>query len=573
MNSPVAAFEAPRALRLPARGSLLWLAVAPLAALAVAMLAMHVLGVSGGDDPAHLYKLALLREGQSVIWDNYWYGGSYGALTYGIVYYWLAQFVPGVLLTVLAGGLLPLLFHLYLRDGWGVRARAPAWTLAAVMVVYLAWGQAPFLLAMCLTMGGLALLARGHPLLGALPCALGVFTNPLALVAGGIFLLAALVARPRERRGIVVFALAMIPVCAVRIALAAVFAAPSWEYHYMAELGGLTIVALIGIALARRCSSPERRGLQWVFVALLVVVLPAYLLPDSPIGSNAGRFFYVFGAPLVVAVAWPSRLSRLVPAAAVAAVLTFQLAFPVWMLANAQSFTATRSAFFATALDYAGRVYDPDYRFHVVTPEMHWESYYFPAAGFPITRGWYRQDDALHNQELYDRSLDTGAYSSWLRRMGVRYVFVPHAPLVADARREAAILDGSREFTVVYRGADWTVYRLRRSEPLVVPLASASASVLTMDHTSIRFTVTRPGPYLVKLTWSPYWQVARRPDDPAQRGRDGRRDASWEHEALPHGRALLHKDPYGFMVFAAPAAGVYALRFDLAATAEAELRQ
>ena len=534
---------------------------------------MHVFGITGGDDPAHLYKIALLRDGQSVIWDNYWYGGSYGALTYGIVYYWLAQFVPGALLTVVAGGLLPLFFHLYLRDGWGVRGRAPAWALAAVMVVYLAWGQGPFLLAMCLTLGGLALLARGRPLLGALPCALGVFTNPLALVVGGIFVLAALVGRPAARRGIAVFALAMIPVCVLRVALAAIFAAPSWEFHYIAELGGLTLVAFIGIALARRCSAPEGRALQWVFVALLVVVVPAYLLPDSPMGSNAGRFFYVFGAPLIVAVAWPSRLPRLVPAVAVVVVLAFQLAFPVWMLANAQSFTATRAAFFATAIDYAGRVYDPDYRFHVVTPQMHWESYYFPAAGFPITRGWYRQADALHNEELYDRSLDTGDYSSWLRRMGVRYVFLPHAPLVADARREAAILESSREFTVVYNGADWTVYRLRRSQPLVVPLANASASVLTMDHTSIRFAVSRPGPYLVKLTWSPYWQVTRRPDDPAQRGRASRRDGVWEDVTLPQGRALLHEDPYGFMVFTAPAAGVYALHFDPVGAAEAELRQ
>ena len=58
-----------------------------------------------------------------------------------------------------------------------------------------------------------------------------------------------------------------------------------------------------------------------------------------------------------------------------------------------------------------------------------------------------------------------------------------------------------------------------------------------------------------------------------RRGRDGRRDRSWEDDALPHGRALLHKDPYGLMVFTAPGAGVYALRFDLARTAEAELRQ
>ena len=37
----------------------------------------------------------LLRDGQSVFWDNYWYGGGYGALTYGFVYYWLAAVVPG----------------------------------------------------------------------------------------------------------------------------------------------------------------------------------------------------------------------------------------------------------------------------------------------------------------------------------------------------------------------------------------------------------------------------------------------------------------------------------------------
>ena len=113
----IVAQRAPRALRVPGPRSLLWLVVAPIAALALAALAMHLLGIAGGDDPAHLYKIALLRDGQSVIWDNYWYGGSDGTLTYGIAYYWLAQFVPGVLLTVVTGGLLPLLFHLYLRDG------------------------------------------------------------------------------------------------------------------------------------------------------------------------------------------------------------------------------------------------------------------------------------------------------------------------------------------------------------------------------------------------------------------------------------------------------------------------
>ncbi len=38
-------------------------------------------------------------------------------------------------------------------------------------------------------------------------------------------------------------------------------------------------------------------------------------------------------------------------------------------------------------------------------------------------------------------------------------------------------------------------------------------------------------------------------------------------------RDLVSKDPYGFIVFQAPAAGLYTLRFDAAGTAEAELLQ
>jgi len=573
VSTPALSAARPRLLRLPGKRSVVWLALAPVAAVALAGLVMHLAGISGGDDPAHFYKIALLRHGQSVLWDNFWYGGSYGSITYGVVYYWLAQFIPGFALTVLSGGLLPLFFYLYLRDAWGVPDPVGAWALAAVMVVYLAWGQSPFLLAMCLTMGGLVLLARRRPVLAALPCSLGVLTNPLALIAGGVFVLAALVARPEARRPTLVFALAMLPVCALRVALAAVFAAPSWEYHYTSELLGLATVAALGVLLARRNPEPQRRALQWVFVALLVIVVPAYLVPSTPIGSNAARFFYVFGAPLLLIVARPSRLGRAAPAAIVAAVFVFQLAFPVWMLAHAESFTATRAAFFAPALRFAARVYDPDYRFHVVTPEMHWESYYFPAAGFAITRGWYRQDDALHDAQLYNSSLSAAAYCDWLRRMGVRYVFLPHAPLVTTSRREAAILKGSNAFSVVFRDAQWTVYRLTRTAPLVVPQQPGAADMLTMDHTSATFSVSRPGQYLVKLTWSPYWTVARQPTDFAQRGRDAHVAGQLQLDGVPLSAATLRRGPDSFMLFQAPGPGLYLLRFDLASAAAAELKE
>ncbi len=572
MSSPVVALDRPRGLLPPPRGSAWWLAVTPAAALAAAGLLMWLLGVPGGDDPAHQYRITLLREGQSVIWDNFWYGGSYGAITYGVVYYWLAQWVPGPVIVALAGGSLPLLFHLHLRDVWAVASRASAWTLAGILVVYLAWGQSPFLLALCLTMAGIALLARGHPLLAAIPWAIAAFTNPLALVAGGVFVLGDLIAHRDARHGIALLALAMLPVVVARVALAAVFSAPSWEFHVPVELAGLLLFAVLGILLARGSSVVSRRPLQWVFIAFVLVILPAYLVPGMPLGSNAGRFFYVFGAPLLVAVAWPSRLPRWAPALAVAVVLAFQIAFPLWLLARVQHFPATRAAFFASALAVAERLYDPGYRYHVVTPERHWEAYYFPAAGYAITRGWYRQADALHNSELYDASLTGTAYAGWLRQMGVRYVFLPHAPLVSTARRESGILQRSRDFTVVYRDASWTVYRVVRSEPLVAPLSPlAGAGVFTLDHTTMRFGVTRPGIYRVKLTWSPYWLLSRRPDARRLRGRDGLRDRSWEADAAPAAPAVLRKTADGFMVFDAPSAGLYTLRFDAARAAKAEL--
>ena len=48
-----------------------------------------------------------------------------------------------------------------------------------------------------------------------------------------------------------------------------------------------------------------------------------------------------------------------------------------------------------------------------------------PEAGFPITRGWYRQDDFPENEILYSDDLNRGRTCSWLHERGVRYVLVP----------------------------------------------------------------------------------------------------------------------------------------------------
>ena len=538
-----------------------------MAALTAASLAMWLLGVPGGDDPAHLYKVALLRDGESALWDNLWYAGSYGAVTYGILFYWLARWVPLGVLVVLGAGLLPLLFHLYLRRCWEIAGRMPAWVLAGVLVAYLAMGQSPFLVALCLVMGGLVLLGSGRPVAAALLWSAAVFTNPLAIVAGGIFVLGDFAAHRDARRAILTFALALLPAVGARVVLGMLFPAPALEFRGLPTLARLLAFAALGFLLARASAVPQRRALQWVFVAFAVVVVATFLVAALPVGSNVSRFFAVFGVPLLVAVAWPTRLPRWVPAVLAVAALALQLQFPLWQLREAERSWATQPSFFAPALTLATRYYDPDHRLHVVVPEGHWEAYYFPVAGFPITRGWFRQDDALHDLALYDETMTGREYTRWLRQMGVRYIFVPHAPLVTTSLREETLLATSASFDVVSTDASWTVYRLRRSRPIVEPLSPrATAEVLWLDHTSVRFKVSRPGPYRVRLTESPYWVLLR--SDAVAPGSHRVSSKGAEEAAQPRldTTTTLRRDAHGMIVFEAPAGGVYTLTFDAGRT-------
>jgi hypothetical protein len=183
----------------------------------------------------------------------------------------------------------------------------------------------------------------------------------------------------------------------------------------------------------------------------------------------------------------------------------------------------------------AATYYDPNYRIHVVALRRHWEADFFPEAGYPITRGWYRQADAVHNSLFYT-PYDAAAYVAWLRHMGVHYIFLADAPLDPWSEREVRILKTSPEFEVVEQTGVWTVYRLRDAEPLAVGLSGGEAQVARMGHQGFSVAVNRPGTYLLKVTWSPYW-------------------------TLTEGSGVLRRSPDRLLLLEARGAGVYTLRF------------
>ncbi len=498
--------------------------MAPFVAVAAALAAMHLAGIAGVDSAAHVYRIDLLRQGQSLVWDDFWYSGSYGVLSYGIVFFEIARFTGAAAIVVVSAGSLPLSFHLYLRRAWHVQSMLPALALAVVLVIYLVNGQEPFLLAMALTMAGLALLASGHPLWGAVPVGIAVFTNPLALAIGGMFVLADTLARPAARRRVVLFAAALAPFL---LGWAGLQRALAGHTSYLAQPGQLlkwTAVSCVGVALAgwsarrgtergdqrRQGNAPDHDGamdrrhdtlaLQLLFAGAGVLCVAGLAFPS--LGNNATRLYSVFGLSLFLLLP-RKRLPWAATAAVLAAVAAMQLATPLTFFAVGGETLQSSPSYFAPALAVAAREYDPAYRFHVVALAKHGEAQAFPLAGYAITRGWFRQADWQHDALLYDHP-DAARYVAWLRDLGVNDVFVPRGALDATSAQEPGLIAASGALQKIYDTGRWTVYRLRDPRPLIVPVGAA---VTATGHDKVVISVRTPGRYVVKVTWSPYWRV------------------------------------------------------------------
>ncbi len=489
------------------RFGLVWIIVLPVVGITALLLVMQATGIVGWDAAAHLYKIALVRDHQSLFWDNAWYGGAYPIISYGVVFYYLAQYVSYTVLVGLSTGLMPLFFYLYCRRVYRVQSYLPSVALAVVLACYLANGQDPFLFAMSFVMLGLVLAAYDRPGLATVPLAIALFANPLAVVVGVIFVSADFAARPERRHVLARLALYVAPLVVAKAVLMVLFAEASYYMYTAPQVLLFAGFGLAGFALTRVSRDPERRAKEILFLTFTAFALVTGLLPGNPLGANVGRIFYVFGVPLLLSVR-DVYLPKFLVVPVIVGFAVGQVVTPVQHYVHVADLPSTKAAFFAPALRFAAAHYDPGYRFHVVALDTHWEAYYFSIDGYLITRGWYRQEDALHNAIFATNAFTAPQYAAWLRSMGVKYVFLPKAPLDLSGPREAGILATAPQFTVVYNGPQWVVYRLAHPQPIAVPLGRGrTVDVLHVDHQSVYVRVSRPGAYLLKLTYSPYWQV------------------------------------------------------------------
>jgi hypothetical protein len=486
-----------------------WLpAVALSAVLAAAMLAW---APPVGDLAAQVFHAELFQRIGMGIWNGSWYGGHY-TLTYSVLFPPLAALLGPRLAGALAVLASSYLFDRLVRERWGEAARWATLWFGAGVVTLLADGQLTFALGVAVGLAalrGLQLRRSKLTLAAAAGCAL---SSPVAAAFLGGVLLAG--AAPRTRRADLG---AIWAACiALGLVIAANLAFPESGLFPFAFSSYVAIPLWCGGALlVTHGLAREERQLRRVLLAYVLAATVLVLAPN-PLGGNAVRLGALFGGPVLAAVVLARRpqLSRFTLAAlalTLAGGLYWQLTASVSQIARSVGDPSTDAAYFQPLSAWLRAHGGRDARIEVPPTTNHWEAAYL-APDFELARGWLRQLDTTRDRIFYrdEGRLAGGAYRAWLHDNAIRYVALPDASLDYSSVGERRLILSAPPFLEPrWSDAHWRVYAVRDPAPLVQPLAGGAATVRRIGHDGFVLDVTRPGEFLVRLAFTPYWSIAR----------------------------------------------------------------
>ena len=513
------------------------------AVLAVASVELlRVLVPVGIDTAAQLYQTAQWLHGGFRFWDNYWYDGRYSFVDYSLLYYPLAGFVgqlPAVLGTLAASGYL---FARLVAGRFGVSSPWPVrvFAVTAAIGVWIS-GEYPFALGMALGLLALSLHRHRRLPLAALAAFGALLASPLAFLLLLLSYVGIALGAGSFRKLLRPDIILGLGICGA-LGAALQFSFPiggDFHFSFWALFQVLMMSAFAYVASIRLSGVGIIRG---IFAAMTGAALSAYFI-SSPLGGNATRLIDYVGAPLV----WillarqlqERRINRAVAVVVGAVVLCGQLAPNLVSASLALDVRSAEPAYWQGAITFLHAHENPNFRVEAVDSAGHWDAYYLPAAGIPIVRGWFRQDDFPDNALLYRPELVPAAYRAWLRRSGVRYVVLPHENLDYSATAEAHLLSsGHSRLRPVYRDPFVTIFELPAATPLLVAPSGQRASVLQLGHASLALRVSGAGVYSLAINYTPYWRVS-----PAQ-------------------SACVSQSAHGFSELVVARGGTIDLRFD-----------
>jgi hypothetical protein len=531
-----------------------WLpAVALSTALVAAMLAWNP---PVGDLAAQVFRTELFQRGGLSIWNGSWYGGHY-TLTYSVLFPPLASLLGPRLVGALAVVASAYLFDRLVRDRWGEAARWATLWFAAGVVTLLADGQLTFALGVAFALATLRALQLGWRAAAFLASAACALSSPVAATFLAGVLLAGAMDFPadlsrffrgwrggwglaRSLRGRVAFphdrtrgqapgtpgqaAGTRAPAAwAAAIALALVLVpnavfpgAGEFPFAFSSYLA-IPLWCIPALYLTRGIARDEPE-LRRVILAYLLAATVIWLVPNA-MGGNAVRLGALFGGPVVAAalLAHRPRLPIWFLALFLAGGLYWQVTASVSQIARSVGDPSTKAAYFEPLQGWLREHGGDGVRVEVPPTANHWESAYL-APHVDLARGWLRQIETTRDDLFYteDGRLTDRAYRAWLHDNAVQYVALPDAPLdYSSVAERRLILRQPPYLEPVWRSRHWQVFEVRNPAPLVQPLARAAASgagaatVRWIGHDGFALDVHRPGRFLIRVAFTPYWSIAR----------------------------------------------------------------
>ena len=466
------------------------------AALAVVWL---LIGPATPDLAAAVYRAGLFQREGFTLFNANWYGGHHTP-AYSILFPPFGALVGVRVAGALAAVASAVLFERIARRHFGDRARWGALWFGAGTVADLLIGRLTFALGVTFGLATIFALQRGYRRSGLALGAACTLASPVA----GLFLALAgvthwLARQRRERLGLWLAAIAFAPA----VVLSFLFPEGGSQPFRAPTFLAIVLCCLLLLWLMPR----EERTLRTGALVYLGSALLAFAIA-SPMGDNASRLGVAFAGPLLLCTALSTGTEGRRRVLGVALVLlVWQWWAPVRETLKGAVDPSAQAAYFRPLVSFVDARAEGAVRVEVPFTRLHWESVYV-ARSIPLARGWVTQLDRKYNPLFRPgaRALTPARYRAWLDREGVRYVALPDVALDPSGRGEGRLIRAGLPYLRrVYRDRHWQIF-----EVLGTPgLASGVGAVTRIRPQSFELRAHGPGFTLVRIRFTPYWQVAR----------------------------------------------------------------
>jgi hypothetical protein len=505
-----------------------WLpAVALSAALAALML---VWDPRVGDLAAQVFHTEVFEHTGLAIWNGSWYAGHY-TLNYSLLFPPAAALLGPQWVGLIAVVASSYLFDRIVQEHWGTEARWATLWFAAGVVTLLADGQLTFALGVAFGLAALRELQAGRGWLALLAAA----ACPLASPVAGAFLAGAIAAGLWERGERVNRAAIAAAIVAVILTVAPNLAFPEPGRFPFVWSSYIAIPIWCAGALFLLWGAKGEGRVRRVLIGYGLASTLIFLTPNA-LGGNAVRLGALFGGPVLAAallahrplpvgvggapapgapgltppLRWiPRWFYTAVLVVTLAGSLYWQFTASVTQIARSVGDPSTKASYFQPAAHWLMTHGARGTRIEVPPTANHWESAYL-APKFELARGWLRQLDTARDGIFYkEGALSDASYERWLRNNAITYVALPlGAPLDYSSIEERhLILSGPSYLKERFHDADWRIYEVADPRPLVASLGPGRGSVDSVGPQGFSLHVTRPGRFLVRLNFTPYWSI------------------------------------------------------------------